>query len=398
MNPHLARLQQYPFQKLAALLKGVQPDPAHRPINLSIGEPKHATPEFIKRALVDSLDGLAGYPPTLGTDALRASIAAWITRRYDLPAIDPARQVLPLNGSREGLFAIAQAVVDNTRAKARVVMPNPFYQIYEGATLLAGAEPEFINTLPGDGYRLDPDQLPASVWAQTQLIYVCSPNNPTGSVLGMADWERLFSLSDQYGFVIASDECYSEIYFDEASPPLGGLQAARRLGRDGYPRLICFGSLSKRSNVPGMRSGFVAGDATLLEKFLLFRTYLGNAMSLTVQAASRVAWEDEAHVRDNRRLYRQKFDAAIAVLRDAVPVVMPQGAFYLWLPTPTEDIDFARRLYQTYNVMVLPGSYLAREARQTNPGRGFVRAALVSTPAECDEAMRRIRAFLTRHA
>jgi N-succinyldiaminopimelate aminotransferase len=289
-------------------------------------------------------------------------------------------------------------VVDNTRAKARVVMPNPFYQIYEGATLLAGAEPEFINTLPGDGYRLDLDQLPASVWAQTQLIYVCSPNNPTGSVLGMADWERLFALSDQYGFVIASDECYSEIYFDEASPPLGGLQAAHRLGRDGYPRLICFGSLSKRSNVPGMRSGFVAGDAALLEKFLLFRTYLGNAMSLTVQAASRVAWEDEAHVRDNRRLYRQKFDAAIAVLRDAVPVVMPQGAFYLWLPTPTEDTDFARRLYQTYNVMVLPGSYLAREARRTNPGRGFVRAALVSTPAECDEAVRRIRAFLTRHA
>ena len=398
MNPHLARLQQYPFQKLAALLKGVQPDPAHRPINLSIGEPKHATPEFIQRALVDNLDGLAGYPPTLGTEALRTSIAAWITRRYDLPAVDPARQVLPLNGSREGLFAIAQAVVDNTRAKARVVMPNPFYQIYEGATLLAGAEPEFINTLPGDGYRLDLDQLPASVWAQTQLIYVCSPNNPTGSVLGMADWERLFALSDQYGFVIASDECYSEIYFDEASPPLGGLQAAHRLGRDGYPRLICFGSLSKRSNVPGMRSGFVAGDAALLEKFLLFRTYLGNAMSLTVQAASRVAWEDEAHVRDNRRLYRQKFDAAIALLRDAVPVVMPQGAFYLWLPTPTEDTDFARRLYQTYNVMVLPGSYLAREARRTNPGGGFVRAALVSTPAECDEAMRRIRAFLTRHA
>jgi N-succinyldiaminopimelate aminotransferase len=398
MNPHLVRLQQYPFQKLAALLKGVQPDSAHSPINLSIGEPRHATPEFIKRALVDNLDGLAGYPPTLGTEALRTSIAAWITRRYDLPAVDPARQVLPLNGSREGLFAIAQAVVDNTRAEARVVMPNPFYQIYEGATLLAGAEPEFINTLPGDGYRLDLDQLPASVWAQTQLIYVCSPSNPTGGVLRMQDWERLFALSDRHGFVIASDECYSEIYFDEANPPLGGMQAAHRLGRDGYPRLACFGSLSKRSNVPGMRSGFVAGDAVLLEKFLLFRTYLGNAMSLTVQAASRVAWEDEAHVRDNRRLYRQKFEAALAVLRGVVPVSMPQGAFYLWLPTPTEDTEFARRLYQTYNVMVLPGSYLAREARQANPGRGFVRAALVSAPAECDQAMQRIRAFLTRHA
>jgi N-succinyldiaminopimelate aminotransferase len=398
MNPHLARLQQYPFQKLAALLKGVHPDSALSPINLSIGEPRHATPEFIKRALVDNLDGLAGYPPTLGTEALRASIAAWITRRYGLPAVDPARQVLPLNGSREGLFAIAQAVVDNTRAKARVVMPNPFYQIYEGATLLAGAEPEFINTLPGDGYRLDFDQLPASTWAQTQLVYVCSPGNPTGSVMRMQDWERLFALSDRHGFVIASDECYSEIYFDETDPPLGGMQAAHRLGRDGYPRLICFGSLSKRSNVPGMRSGFVAGDAALLEKFLLFRTYLGNAMSLTVQAASRAAWEDEAHVRDNRRLYREKFEAALAVLRGVVPVSLPQGAFYLWLPTPTGDTEFARRLYQTYNVMVLPGSYLAREARQVNPGRGFVRAALVSAPAECDEAVRRIRAFLTEHA
>ena len=398
MNPHLARLQQYPFQKLAALLKGVQPDPALSPINLSIGEPRHATPEFIKRAAVENLNGLAGYPPTLGTEALRASIAAWITRRYGLPAVDPARQVLPLNGSREGLFAIAQAVVDNTGAKARVVMPNPFYQIYEGATLLAGAEPEFINTLPGDGYRLDFDQLPASVWAQTQLIYVCSPANPTGTVMRLEDWERLFALSDRHGFVIASDECYSEIYFDEADPPLGGLQAAHRLGRDGYPRLVCFGSLSKRSNVPGMRSGFVAGDATMLEKFLLFRTYLGNAMSLTVQAASRAAWEDEAHVRDNRRLYREKFEAALAGLRGVVPVALPQGAFYLWLPTPMEDTEFARRLYQTYNVTVLPGSYLAREARRVHPGRGFVRAALVSAPAECDEAVRRIRAFLSRHA
>jgi N-succinyldiaminopimelate aminotransferase len=398
MNPHLARLQQYPFQKLAVLLKDVQPDSALSPINLSIGEPKHATPEFIKRALVDNLGGLAGYPPTLGTEALRTSIAAWIGRRYGLPAVDPARQVLPLNGSREGLFAIAQAVVDSTRAKARVVMPNPFYQIYEGATLLAGAGPEFINTLPGDGHRLDLDQLPASVWAQTQLIYVCSPSNPTGSVMRMQDWERLFALSDRHGFVIASDECYSEIYFDEANPPLGGMQAAHRLGRAGYPRLICFGSLSKRSNVPGMRSGFVAGDAALLEKFLLFRTYLGNAMSLTVQAASRAAWEDEAHVRDNRRLYREKFDTALAVLRDVVPVAMPEGAFYLWIPTPMDDTDFARQLYRTYNVKVLPGSYLAREARQTNPGRGFVRAALVSAPAECDEAVRRIRAFLTRNA
>ena len=398
MHPRLARLQQYPFQRLAALLKGVQPDAAFSPINVSIGEPKHATPEFIKRALVDNLDGLAGYPPTLGTERLRTAIAGWITRRYALPALDPTRQVLPLNGSREGLFAIAQAVVDDTRPGARVVMPNPFYQIYEGATLLAGAEPEFINTLPGDGYRLDFEQLPASVWAQTQLIYVCSPGNPTGSVMRMQDWERLFALSDRHGFVIASDESSSQLSYDEADPPLGGLQAAHRLGRHAYPRLVCFGSLSKRSNVPGLRSGFVAGDAALLEKFLLFRTYVGNAMSLTVQAASQAAWEDEAHVRDNRRLYREKFEAALATLRDVVPVSLPQGGFYLWLPTPGDDTGFAQRLYQKYNVMVLPGSYLAREARGINPGRGFVRAALVSAPAECREAVQRIRAFLTHHA
>ena len=396
MNPYLARLQQYPFQKLATLLKDVRANPALKPVNLSIGEPKHATPEFIRRALVDNLDGLAGYPPTRGSDALRAAIAGWISMRYGLPPIDPARQVLPVNGSREGLFALAQAVVDSTQPGARVVMPNPFYQIYEGATLLAGAQPEFINTLPEDGYRLDLGQLPAPAWAQTQLVYVCSPGNPTGKVMDMDDWARLFALSDRYGFLIASDECYSEIYFDEAAPPLGGLQAAHRLGRTGYPRLICLGSLSKRSNVPGLRSGFVAGDADFLERFLLFRTYLGNAMSLTVQAASCAAWADEAHVRDNRRLYREKFDAALAILGDAIPIALPDGAFYLWLRTPQEDTEFARRLYETYNVMVLPGSYLAREARGVNPGRGFVRAALVSAPAECAEAMQRIRAFVTQ--
>jgi N-succinyldiaminopimelate aminotransferase len=396
MNPHLARLQQYPFQKLAALLKDVRPDPALAPINLSIGEPKHATPEFIKRALVDNLDGLAGYPPTKGSDALRGAIAAWLSRRYGLPALDPARQVLPLNGSREGLFALAQAVVDDSRPGARVVMPNPFYQIYEGAALLAGAQPEFINSVPEDGFRLDLEQLPDAVWAQTQLIYVCSPANPTGKVMDLDDWQRLFALSDRFGFLVASDECYSEIYFDEAAPPLGGLQAAHRLGRDGYPRLVTLGSLSKRSNVPGMRSGFVAGDAEFLERFLLLRTYLGNAMSLTVQAASCAAWGDEAHVRDNRRLYREKFDAALSILSSAAPVRMPDGGFYLWVRTPEEDTAFARRLYQTCNVMVLPGSYLAREARGVNPGRGFVRAALVASPAECADAIERLRGFLTR--
>jgi N-succinyldiaminopimelate aminotransferase len=397
MNPHLARLQLYPFQKLSTLLKDVRPSPAHSPINLSIGEPKHSAPELIKRALVDSLDGLSVYPATAGSEALRKRIAEWIAARFGLPPLDPLRQVITVNGSREGLFAVAQAVVDASRQGARVVMPNPFYQIYEGATLLAGATPEFINMLPQSGYRLELDQLSEQTWAATQLVFVCSPGNPTGSVLTMDDWKHLFELSDRYGFVIASDECYSEIYFDEAAPPLGGMQAAHALGRTGYPRLLVLGSLSKRSNVPGMRSGFVAGDADVMEKFLLYRTYLGNAMSLTVQAASRVAWGDEAHVRENRRLYREKFAAALGILSGVAPVQMPQGAFYIWLPTPSDDVAFARSLYEACNVMVLPGSYLAREARGVNPGRSFVRMALVSSPAECTDAMQRVRSFLTHH-
>jgi N-succinyldiaminopimelate aminotransferase len=395
MNPNLGRLQPYPFQKLAALLQGLQPNPHRTPINLSIGEPKHATPAFIRQALVENLDGLAQYPATAGSDALRRAIAAWLERRYRLEAVDPIRQVLPVNGSREALFAFAQTVVDPTRAGARVVMPNPFYQIYEGAALLAGAAPEFINILAADNFRLDLSQLPESTWAQTQLLYVCSPANPTGNVMNLEDWERVFALSDRHGTIIASDECYSEIYFYESAPPLGGLQAAQRLGRSGFPRLVVFGSLSKRSNVPGMRSGYVAGDAAILEKFLLYRTYHGSAMSLAIQAASRAAWADEAHVRDNRRLYREKFEAFTGILRGALPVTMPEAAFYIWLRTPMPDTEFARRLYAECSVTVLPGSLLAREARGVNPGAGFVRIALVSSPEECTEAARRIRAFLT---
>jgi N-succinyldiaminopimelate aminotransferase len=397
MNPNLSRLQPYPFQKLSALFKGLQASPAHAPINLSIGEPKHATPAFIKQVLVENLDGLASYPATAGSEGLRCAIAGWLQRRYQLDALDAAKEVLPVNGSREALFAFAQAVVDGSRAGARVVMPNPFYQIYEGAALLAGAAPEFINIIAENNFRLDLRQLPESVWARTQLLYLCSPGNPTGSVMTLKDWEEVFALSDRHGIVIASDECYSEIYFDESAPPLGALDAAGRLGRAGFPRLVVFGSLSKRSNVPGMRSGYVAGDAAILEKFLLYRTYHGSAMSLAIQAASRAAWEDEAHVRDNRRLYREKFEACTRILREVADVKMPEAAFYLWLRTPIPAAEFACRLYETYNVKVLPGEFLAREAHGVNPGERFVRVALVSTPAECIEAAERIRAFLSKH-
>jgi len=398
MNPDLSRLQPYPFQKLSALFKGVNPPAALASINLSIGEPKHATPAFIHSALREGLDGLASYPATLGSEALRAGVGAWLGRRHGLPSLDHASQVLPVNGSREALFAFAQAVVDRSLPGARVVMPNPFYQIYEGAALLAGAQPEFLNHLPHDGFRIDLDQLDEATWARTQLVYVCSPSNPTGAVMDLEDWKRLFDLSDRHGFIIASDECYSEIYFHEGEPPLGGLAAAHRLGRSDFRRLISFGSLSKRSNVPGMRSGYVAGDAQVLKAFLLYRTYHGSAMSLPVQAASVAAWSDEAHVVANRALYREKFEAVTRILREVTQVTMPQAAFYLWLRTPGDDAEFARALYETYNVTVLPGSFLAREARGVNPGRGFVRAALVPEPAQCIEAAQRLAKFYSRVA
>ena len=395
MNPNLARLQPYPFQKLAALLAGVNANTSLRPINLSIGEPKHATPSFIREALVANLDGLSRYPATAGSESLRTAIATWLERRYRLPRIDPAKQVLPVNGSREALFAFAQAVVHATNERPFVVSPNPFYQIYEGATLLAGAEPQFLNSLPDNRFALDFAQLPDSAWRRTQLVYVCSPGNPTGSVMTLEEWRTLFALSDRYGFVIASDECYSEIYFDEGKAPLGGLEAARCLGRDEYPRLVVFGSLSKRSNVPGMRSGFAAGDADLLSKFLLYRTYHGCAMSPAVQAASTVAWRDEDHVRDNRRMYREKFQKAVALLANVTDATMPQAAFYLWLRTPISDTEFAKGLFEQYNVTVLPGSYLAREARGVNPGANFVRIALVAPVEECVDAAQRLAKFIS---
>jgi N-succinyldiaminopimelate aminotransferase len=391
MNPNLNLLQPYPFQKLRQLLDGVTRNTALRPIDLQIGEPKHATPTFIRQALIDQLDGLSNYPTTLGIPALRNNIAAWIQRRFNLTTIDPDTQVIPINGSREALFAFAQTVIDSSASKPVVACPNPFYQIYEGAAFLAGATPHFINTLPKNDFKLDFSQLSDDVWSRTQLIYVCSPNNPTGGVMTLDEWRELFALSDRYGFVVASDECYSEIYFDENNPPLGALDAANRLGRTGFPRLVVFNSLSKRSNVPGLRSGFVAGNAAILEKFLLYRTYHGSAMNPAAQAASAAAWNDEAHVIENRRLYAQKFADAMAILSDTGAVQMPSASFYLWINTPIDDTEFTKRLYQDYNVTVLPGSFLAREARGLNPGKNYVRIALVASPQECIEAMSRIK-------
>jgi N-succinyldiaminopimelate aminotransferase len=397
VNPNLARLQTYPFQKLSSLLDGVNPNPRLRPIALYIGEPRHPTPAFIMRKLADNLHGLAVYPLTRGSPELRRAIAEWLKRRYRLHDLDPESEVIPVNGTREALFAFAQVVIDPGRDAPVVVCPNPFYQIYEGAALLAQARPEFLNSVPARNFAPDFGELPEATWAHTQLVYVCSPGNPTGYVMTLADWERLFALSDRHGFVIASDECYSEIYFDETRPTLGALQAARQLGRKGYARLVVFSSLSKRSNVPGMRSGFVAGDRNILQSFLLYRTYHGCAMSPPIQVASIAAWNDEHHVAENRRIYREKFDAALAVLRPVLDLQAPDAAFYLWVPTPGSDTEFTRSLYEEQAVTVLPGSFLAREARGVNPGRNRVRIALVASADECIEAVTRIRDFVSKH-
>ena len=393
MNPNLNKLQPYPFQRLRDLFQGITPNPQFSAINLSIGEPKHATPALIKDALTNNLAGLANYPTTTGVPELRQAISAWISRRYGVPALDPEKAILPVNGSREALFAIAQVVIDSSKPEPVVVCPNPFYQIYEGAAFLAGAEPYFLNTLPDNNYAMDFDSVPESVWQRTQLIYLCSPGNPSGRVMPLAQWQQVFELSDRYGFVIAADECYSEIYFNEAQAPLGALQAAYQLER-AYNRLVVFSSLSKRSNVPGMRSGFVAGDAELIEKFLLYRTYQGCAMSPAVQAASIAAWDDETHVIENRRLYAEKFQAVTPMLQNALKVEMPDAAFYLWARTPISDTEFAIKLYRDFNVTVLPGRFLSREAHGINPGAGFIRLALVASLEECLEAARRIQQLI----
>ncbi|MBA3022822.1 MAG: succinyldiaminopimelate transaminase [Gammaproteobacteria bacterium] len=395
MNPDLQKLHPYPFQKLAKLFGEVTANAALKPISLHIGEPKHATPQFIKDALIDGLDGLANYPTTVGSEALRNTIAHWLQQRYDIPAPDAKTQVLPVNGSREALFAFAQAVIDCSKPDPVVVCPNPFYQIYEGAALLGGATPHFLNTLSEDNYALNFAQLSEAVWQRTQLIYVCSPGNPNGRVMPLAEWQTLFEMSDRYGFVIAADECYSEIYFGE-DKPLGALQAARQLGRGDYKNLVVFSSLSKRSNVPGLRSGFVAGDAAVLEKFALYRTYHGCAMNPAVQAATIAAWNDEAHVVENRRLYAAKFELAIRELSTILPVRKPDAGFYLWVQTPIADTAYAQQLYRDYNVSVLPGSFLAREAHGINPGANFIRLALVAGLEETQEAVRRIAEFTNK--
>jgi N-succinyldiaminopimelate aminotransferase len=399
MNPLLSRLQPYPFERLRQLFAGVTPNPAQAHISLGIGEPKHATPPFITQALTDSLrTGLSGYPATAGEPALRRACAAWVERRYGLQ-IDPTTQVLPVLGSREALFSLAQTVIDPTRPGATVVSPNPFYQIYEGAALLAGATPHFVPSDPARNFAPDWDSVPQDVWSRTQLVFVCSPGNPTGAVMPLSEWEKLFALSDLHGFVIASDECYSEIYFRE-EPPLGGLEAAVRLGR-GFERLIAFTSLSKRSNVPGLRSGFVMGDAALLKPFLLYRTYHGSAMSPVVQAASVAAWNDEAHAVENRNLYRTKFARVTPLLAEVLDVRLPDAGFYLWAGVPAgwqgNDAAFARALYEQEHVTVLPGSYLARDFNGLNPGRGRVRMALVAETAECLEAAQRIARFVQKN-
>jgi len=399
MNPLLARLQPYPFERLKQLFAGVTPDAAFPPISLGIGEPKHPTPQFIKDALTEGLGALATYPATAGTPALRAAFTGWLQRRYGL-TLDPATQVLPVNGSREALFALAQTVVDASAKPGPVVVsPNPFYQIYEGAALLAGAEVHYAPSLAERNFAVDWDSVPDEVWARTQLVFVCSPGNPTGAVMPLDEWRKLFALSDRHGFVIAADECYSEIYFrDEA--PLGGLEAADKLGRHDFKNLIALTSLSKRSNVPGLRSGFVAGDAAIIKRFLLYRTYHGSAMSGSVAAASIAAWRDEAHVVENRALYRAKFAAVTPLLEAVLDVRLPDASFYLWAGIPAawngDDEAFARALYAQYNVTVLPGSYLARDSQGRNPGRGRIRMALVADTAECVEAAGRIVQFIQR--
>ncbi len=393
MNPRLKLLQPYPFEKLRTLMAGVVPPAGLAPINLSIGEPQHPTPGFLKDAIAANLAGLSRYPLTKGLPELRQAIASWLERRHGLERVDPETQVLPTSGSREALFSLAQAILDPLEHDALVMCPNPFYQIYEGAALLGGARPFFVNATADRGFAPDWDHVPETAWKRTRLAFVCSPNNPNGRVKPLAEWARLFDRSDRHGFTIVSDECYGEIYFDEDAPPLGALGAARQLGREGFERLVVMGSLSKRSNAPGLRSGFAAGDAKRLADFALYRTYHGSAISNTVQLASVAAWNDEAHVRENRRLYREKFDAFFDLVNPVLPLARPEAAFYYWASVPGDDAAFARELYASTGVTVLPGSYLSREAHGRNPGRGQVRIALVSTVAEAAEAGRRIAEF-----
>jgi len=397
MNPNLARLQPYPFERLNALKSGLTPPADKEHIALSIGEPKHPTPAFISEAIISHMHGLAQYPLTRGSDELRESITSWLSRRFHIPTndIDAGRHVLPVNGTREALFAFAQCVVEASN-NALVLMPNPFYQIYEGAALLAGATPLFLNSTKESNYLADFSQVTETQWQDCQLLYICSPGNPTGAVMDKQALTDLFALADKYDFIIASDECYSEIYFDENKPPMGMLQACIEAGRNDFKRCVVFHSLSKRSNAPGLRSGFVAGDADVIAQLLKYRTYHGCAMSMPAQAASIKAWNDEEHVEHNRELYREKFAAVIEVLQPVIHVEQPDAGFYLWLKTPVSDTDFARDLFATQNVTVLPGSYLSRDTSDGNPGANYVRMALVAPMDECIEAAMRIKEFIQK--
>ncbi|MNO86777.1 LL-diaminopimelate aminotransferase [compost metagenome] len=395
MNHALDLLQPYPFEKLRALLAGAQPPEELKPIALSIGEPKHRSPTFVAEALTANLDQLAVYPSTLGIPALREAIASWCENRFKVPAgwLDAARHVLPVNGTREALFSFTQAVV-NRDADGLVVSPNPFYQIYEGAALLAGAQPHYLPCREENGFNPDFDAVPADVWERCQILFLCSPGNPTGALVPLETLKKLIALADQHDFVIAADECYSELYFDEQNPPAGLLTACAELGRSDFKRCVVFHSLSKRSNLPGLRSGFVAGDADVLKKFLLYRTYHGCAMPVQTQLASVAAWNDEIHVRANRALYREKFDAVLEILGGVLDVQRPDGSFYLWPKTPVSDTEFTRELFARQHVTVVPGSYLSREVDGENPGANRVRMALVAPLAECVEAAERIRTFV----
>ena len=396
MNNDLTRLQPYPFEKLRALLAGVQPPEDKRAIALSIGEPKHRAPAFVAQALADNMDQLSVYPTTLGIPALREAIARWGERRFGLQqdALDPARHILPVNGTREALFSFTQAMVQR-QPDALVLSPNPFYQIYEGAALLAGATPHYLPCLADNGFNPDFDAVPASIWQRTQILFLCSPGNPTGALIPLETLKKLIALADEHDFIIAADECYSELYFDESSPPPGLLSACAALGRSDFKRCVVFHSLSKRSNLPGLRSGFVAGDADILKAFLLYRTYHGCAMPVQTQLASIAAWNDEAHVQANRLLYRQKFDAVLEILAPVMNVQRPDGGFYLWPETPVDDQQFTRELFASEHVTVVPGSYLSREVNGLNPGANRLRLALVAPLEDCIEAAQRIRAFVT---
>ncbi len=398
MNRYLERLQPYPFEKLTALKAGVEPPASLSPIALSIGEPKHPPPSFVLETLAESLGQLASYPLTKGLPALREAIATWATLRFHLEpdTLTAEHHVLPVAGTREALFSFTQACV-NASLSAKVVMPNPFYQIYEGATLLAGAKPVFLNCLEANAYTPDFDSVPAHIWADCELLFICSPGNPTGSVMDVPTYQKLITLADQYDFVIASDECYSELYFDEDAPPPGLLQACAEMGRHDFARCVVFHSLSKRSNLPGLRSGFVAGDATILKRYLHYRTYEGCALPVPTQQASVSAWQDETHVIENRALYRIKFAQFESILGDVLPRTKPQAGFYYWAKTPIDDCEFAKQLYATQNVTVLPGQFLARPDAGVNPGKQHVRMALVATVEECEQAAKRIREFVVNH-